>query len=194
MNALGVAIGDLDKDGNADLVVAGKTNLEEIGGVYGIFPFFGDGTGKWTSRLDTGLPNNGRERTWGVALTDIDNDGVLDVAAAFGDVLSPTWRSGPKVKENVPQAFKKGFGSLKAGMTEEEVEKAVGEEVPTHGAFAGLVEDEYEVTMYEQFKLRFENKTFGSDILLSTQGPEKKGSPERGHFGAIEAWRGQLAR
>lgn len=193
MNALGVAIGDLDKDGNADLVVAGKTNLEEIGGVYGIFPFFGDGKGNWTLRLDTGLPNNGRERTWGVALPDIDGDGVLDVAAAFGDVLSPSWRSGPKVPEHVPQQFRKGFATLKPGMSVSEVAKALGEKVPQHGVFSGFFEDEYEVVMYDHFKLRFSNPAFGRDKLIEATGPEKRGAPERGHFGAIEVWRGQLA-
>jgi hypothetical protein len=194
MNALGVALGDLDKDGNIDLVVAGKTNLEEIGGVYGIFPFFGDGKGKWTLRSDTGLPNDGRERTWGVALPDIDGDGVLDVAAAFGDVLNPSWRSGPKISGDVPKEFRKGFGTLKPGMSVEEVEKALGESVPTHGVFSGFVEDKYEITMYEQFKLIFDNPAFGGDKLVEAKGPEKRGAPERGHFGAIEVWRGQLSQ
>ena len=70
--------------------MVGKTNLDEIGGVYGVFPFLGDGTGKWTLVDNTGLPPTGRERTWGVGLADINNDGVLDIGVAFGDVLSPT--------------------------------------------------------------------------------------------------------
>jgi hypothetical protein len=194
MNALGVAFGDLDKDGNTDLVVAGKTNLEEIGGVYGIIPFFGDGQGKWTLRQDTELPMSGRERTWGVGLPDIDGDGVLDVAAAFGDVLNPSWRSGPKIGAEVPATFRKGFGKLKPGMSVDEVEKELGEDVPTHGFFSGFAEDEYEVTMYEHFKLRFSNPAFGSDKLVETKGPEKRGAPERGYFGAIEVWRGTLSK
>ena len=99
MNALGVALGDLNNDGKVDLVAVGKTNLDEIGGVYGVYPFLGDGTGKWTLVDNTGLPTTGRERTWGVGLADINNDGVLDIGVAFGDVLSPTWRSGP---QNIP--------------------------------------------------------------------------------------------
>jgi hypothetical protein len=59
-----------------------------------VFPFLGDGTGNWTLFDNTGLPNTDKERTWGVGLADIDKDGVLDVGVAFGDVLSPTWRSG----------------------------------------------------------------------------------------------------
>lgn len=118
MNTLGVAIGDLNKDGHADIVAAGKTALGEIGGVYGVFVYLGDGSGKWALTEDNGLPLTGRERTWGVGLADIDRDGTLDVAVAFGDVLSPGWRT--------------------------------------------------------------------------TESGQQKKSPERGKFGAIEVWRGQL--
>lgn len=94
MNALGVALGDLDNDGKTDLVVAGKSNLEEIGGVYGVFVFKGDGAGTWTLQTNNGLPADGRERTWGAAVADINRDGVLDIGVAFGDLYPPTWRSG----------------------------------------------------------------------------------------------------
>ena len=96
MNALGVASGDLNNDGKMDVVVVGKRALDEIGGVYGIYTYLGDGTGKWTLVDPAGLPQTGKERTWGVGLADVNKDGVLDVAVAFGDVVSPTWRSGPK--------------------------------------------------------------------------------------------------
>jgi hypothetical protein len=98
MNALGVAIGDVDNDGHADIVAGGKQALNEIGGVYGVFVFLGDGTGKWKAVEGSGLPATGRERTWGVGLADVDGDGVLDVGVAFGDVVAPTWRSGTQGK------------------------------------------------------------------------------------------------
>jgi hypothetical protein len=88
MNAIGVALGDLDNDGHVDLVVAGKTDTEKLGSVYGVFPFLGDGAGHWKLLKDSGLPATGRERTWGVGLADIDRDGILDIGVAYGDVLS----------------------------------------------------------------------------------------------------------
>ncbi|MGH7785713.1 MAG: FG-GAP repeat domain-containing protein [Candidatus Binatia bacterium] len=103
MNTLGVAIGDLNNDGKADVVAAGKRALDEIGGVYGVFTYLGDGTGKWTPVIAEGLPQTGRERTWGVGLADINKDGVLDIGVAFGDVVHPNWRSGATgAKKDVP--------------------------------------------------------------------------------------------
>lgn len=112
MNVLGVAIGDLDNDGHADVIAAGKTHLNEIGGVYGVFPYFGDGTGKWRLDENTGLPTTGRCRTWGVGVADVNKDGVLDVGVAFGDVVHPSWRSGGRSpgESGAPQRGK--FGSL----------------------------------------------------------------------------------
>jgi len=117
MNALGVAFGDMDHDGNLDVVAAGKTALNEIGGVYGVFVFKGDGKGNWTYLENSGLPATGKERTWGVAVGDVNGDGFLDVAVAFGDVISPTWRSGAQKKSANPGEKIRGpergkYGSL----------------------------------------------------------------------------------
>lgn len=117
MNALGVAIGDVNNDGKADIVTTGKRALTEIGGVYGIFVYLGDGTGRWTPVVPEGLPQTGRERTWGVGLADVNRDGVLDITVAFGDVLNPGWRSGAKRKpseaKESPGAPQRGkFGGL----------------------------------------------------------------------------------
>jgi hypothetical protein len=115
MNALGVATGDLNNDGKADVVAVGKKALDEIGGVYGVYVYLGDGTGKWTPVVPAGLPQTGKERTWGVGLADVNKDGVLDIGVAYGDVVSPQWRSGKKdpnapAQSGAPQRGK--FGSL----------------------------------------------------------------------------------
>ena len=170
MNALGVALGDLDNDGHIDLVVAGKTNLEEIGGVYGVFPFFGDGAGNWKFVENTGLPTTGRERTWGAALADIDHDGVLDIGVAFGDVLSPTWHSGSQQK--VGDQSQKGKVSAKS----------------EPGFFArlfggGKAESKKPATPPAPAVLQKPGEKPG----------EKPRGPDRGFFGAIEVWRGRLA-
>ncbi|MGD9762941.1 MAG: FG-GAP repeat domain-containing protein [Candidatus Binatia bacterium] len=107
MNALGVAMGDLNNDKKPDLVVVGKQALNEIGGVYGVYTYLGDGTGKWVRVVPNGLPQTGRERAWGVGLADINKDGVLDLAVAFGDVVAPNWRSNAKTS---PERGK--FGSV----------------------------------------------------------------------------------
>lgn len=110
MNALGIAIGDVNNDGKNDLVVAGKTNTQEIGGVYGVYVFLGDGRGNFIMLpASAGLPSDGRERTWGVGLADIDRDGVLDIGVAFGDVLPPTFRSGTLVQKGKGETRKAGF-------------------------------------------------------------------------------------
>jgi len=132
MNALGVALGDLNNDGKVDLVAVGKTNLDEIGGVYGVYPFLGDGTGKWTSVDNTGLPTTGRERTWGVGLADINNDGVLDIGVAFGDVLSPTWRSGSTARTIEEKGKEKDKGK-DAKKDQKEAKKP-----PERGMFGGV--------------------------------------------------------
>ncbi len=115
MNALGVAIGDLNGDGKADVTAVGKRTLDEIGGVYGVYTYLGDGTGKWTPVAPEGLPQHGKERAWGVAIADINQDGINDIAVAFGDVVSPTWRSGknPQASGDAKAAPQRGkFGSI----------------------------------------------------------------------------------
>jgi len=67
MNALGVAVGDLNNDGNADIVVVGKKALKEIGG-FTESSLPGRRYRKWRLDEGTGLPLTGRMRTWGLGL------------------------------------------------------------------------------------------------------------------------------
>ncbi|MCK6556335.1 VCBS repeat-containing protein [Candidatus Binatia bacterium] len=96
--ALGVALGDLNGDGHTDLVIAGRTTTRSPAGAYGLFPLLGDGHEHWQAATDSGLPASGRERVWGVGLGDVNGDGKLDVAAAFGDLNNPNPAPKPKLE------------------------------------------------------------------------------------------------
>jgi len=117
------------------LVAAGKTALDEIGGVYGVHAFLGDGAGHWKLMENDGLPATGKEKSWGVALADVNKDGVLDIGVAFGDVLSPAWHSGPKAtKAKIEDADKKD--EKKADKDEKKVEKKASPQRGMYGSIA----------------------------------------------------------
>jgi FG-GAP-like repeat len=80
--APGLALGDLNGDGNLDIVGGGHTT----GDLYGLFWFRGDGKGRWHFVQDSGLPAEGLSLPHGVALADLDRDGVLDIITLHGGV------------------------------------------------------------------------------------------------------------
>jgi hypothetical protein len=84
----GMALGDMDGDGNLDVVASGRLDREVVGYVYGIFVLFGDGTGRFTPAGDAGLPTFGLPFTFGVALGDVDNNGLLDIVAGSGGAVA----------------------------------------------------------------------------------------------------------
>ncbi len=129
----GVAMGDLNNDGHVDVVAAGKTALDEIGGVYGVFVFLGDGAGNFTLDEHSGLPITGKEKSWGIGLADVNKDGVLDIGAAFGDVLSPNWHSGPKAEKT--KNDKKGDKKDEKKDEKKAADKSAG---PTRGMFGSI--------------------------------------------------------
>jgi hypothetical protein len=89
--ATALALGDLDGDGHLDLVVGGSRSFSSQ---YGLFVFRGNGKGEWT-QFRTDLPSDGLTFIWGVALADLNGDGLLDLAVATGE--APVKR--PKTEE-----------------------------------------------------------------------------------------------
>jgi hypothetical protein len=79
-----LALGDLDGDGHLDLVVGGS---QSITNQYGLFVFRGNGNAGWTELQGTNLPLTELTFIWGVALADMNGDGLPDLAVIVKDIL-----------------------------------------------------------------------------------------------------------
>jgi hypothetical protein len=79
----GVALGDLDGDGNLDIVAAGNITGDVHDG-YGLFWFRGDGKGGWSLVPESGLPTKGLSVVHSVTLADVDHDGFPEIIALSG--------------------------------------------------------------------------------------------------------------
>jgi len=79
----GLALADLDRDGKLDIVAGGNAtgNVEDG---YGIFWFRGDGKGGWSLVEDCGLPTKGLSVPHGIAVADLDHDGVPEIIVLSG--------------------------------------------------------------------------------------------------------------
>jgi hypothetical protein len=79
----GVALGDLDGDGNPDIVAAGNSTGDVRDG-YGLFWFRGDGKGGWRLVPESGLPSRGLSVVESITLADVDHDGFPEIIAVSG--------------------------------------------------------------------------------------------------------------
>jgi hypothetical protein len=78
-----VAVGDLDGDGHADIVTAGKIGKNAQ---YGLFALRGDGRGAWTP-VKTAMAEDKQQVVWGITLADVNGDKRLDVVATLGGAM-----------------------------------------------------------------------------------------------------------
>ncbi|MEM9525846.1 MAG: CRTAC1 family protein, partial [Bacteroidota bacterium] len=81
INSMGIAAGDINEDGRLDYYV---TNI-------GQNPFYlSNPNGGFTDLATDFGVNDGEEISWGTVFTDVDNDGILDLFFANGDLSQST--------------------------------------------------------------------------------------------------------
>jgi len=86
-----VALGDMDNDGDLDMVIATSSEL---------FYFENTGSGKFNKKVKIPYGSSQNQPGMGVALGDIDKDGDLDIIIASLDGVF-------YIKNNLPQKNKK---------------------------------------------------------------------------------------
>ncbi len=107
-------VGDLDGDGNPDIVTAGS-----YGGEYGIHVYYGNGEGSW-AESSPGFSTN--VQYVGVDVGDYDGDGTLDVVA------------GKRTRGGGIEVWKNPSSNVPAPLPEIEITHPVGDESLTGGA------------------------------------------------------------
>ncbi len=80
----GLALADFNRDGNMDMVVGGNSSGAIDEKAYGLYIFLGDGKGGFRLAKDSGLPENGLPRPYGIVAVDLNNDKITDIVANHG--------------------------------------------------------------------------------------------------------------
>ncbi len=62
--------------------------VKEMGNNYGLYLLQGDGRGGFKELVATNLPAKGLSVTWGVAVGDVNEDGLIDFVAATGGAVA----------------------------------------------------------------------------------------------------------
>lgn len=82
----GVVLADLDGDGHLDVLASGAYEMN-YGNNFGMFIARGNGKNGWVEVENTGLPRTGLSLDWGVAVGDVNKNGMLDIAVSTGGSL-----------------------------------------------------------------------------------------------------------
>jgi VCBS repeat protein len=83
LGSAGLALGDLDGDGNLDIVAGGSLTGDVRDG-FGLFWFRGDGKGGWQLVEDSGLPTRGLPVIHSITLADLDGHGAPEIVVLTG--------------------------------------------------------------------------------------------------------------
>jgi len=81
--AQGVATGDLDGDGDRDIIATGRLEPKQ-GLVRGVFVLYNEGEKGWRYDAASGLPTTGLLAMAGATVGDFTGDGLMDVVACTG--------------------------------------------------------------------------------------------------------------
>ncbi len=119
--AVAVALGDLTGEGHLDLVVSGRGE-KSLGSDYGLFVLKGDGKGGF-KEIETNLPTTGLSVAWGVAIADVNNDGLPDVAVCTGGAV-------PGKEQGRPQSVRLNSAKPRKETVKPKPKPEVVEELP----------------------------------------------------------------